>query len=232
MTTNIKRRTVSVLLIAALLLASLPVLVFASANSTFTDVKTGDWFYDDVMWAYGKGYVKGCGNDSYEPQSRLTEAAMLTILYRVAGEPEFENKVDFGDQFETVDGEFAHAKASWFYTAFCWAGTIGIIDAGTGAAACRRLVGCNASPLSRAALAKMIGDYAKALNVRLPDKHEFKGLQDIKEGAWYYSDAVSLYKAGIMMGVSETSFAPDKPTTRAEAAAVIRRLSDAAPNIA
>lgn len=48
--------------------------------------------------------------------------------------------------------------------------------------------------------------------------------KDVTEDKWYYDDVKSVYMAGLMKGVSEDTFAPDKPITRAEMAAFGNRL--------
>lgn len=46
---------------------------------------------------------------------------------------------------------------------------------------------------------------------------------DVKETDWYYNDVKQMYFAGLMKGTSETTFEPDRPLTRAEAAALFNR---------
>ena len=48
---------------------------------------------------------------------------------------------------------------------------------------------------------------------------------DLEQDAWYYEDVAVIVQAGLMNGVSETSFAPGQPVTRAMAAAILYRLS-------
>ncbi len=219
-------KIISAVVVSAVMLTSFSVFACAvsSASSPFTDVRENDWFYDDVIWAYERGYVKGCSNQKFEPQVNLTQAAMLTILYRASGEPKFENKVNFGAHFESTDDDFYKAKNSWYYTPFCWAGTVGIIDAGRAETAIRRLISSNETPLTRADLAFMLWNYAEAAEIVLPLNNEFKGFGDVKEDAWFHDATEMLYKAGIMLGRSDTEFCPDEYATRAEAAAVIERI--------
>ncbi len=48
--------------------------------------------------------------------------------------------------------------------------------------------------------------------------------KDVPEDAWYYEDVKHMFLAGIMNGTSEDTFEPDKPITRAEAAALCNRI--------
>lgn len=47
---------------------------------------------------------------------------------------------------------------------------------------------------------------------------------DVHSNAWYYDDVVYVYEAGIMLGVSDTKFAPNASLTRAEVVTVLYRL--------
>ncbi len=228
---KISIKTVSAVIVSAIIITIFSIYVIASSYANpFSDVKEYDWFFDDVMWAYDEGYVKGCGNNKFEPQVNLTQAAMLTILYRVAGEPEFENKVNFGAHYDSTDDDFYKAKNSWFYNPFCWAGTVGIIDAGRAETSSRLLIHANGTPLTRAVLATMICDYVEVLNIELPSENDYKGFDDVKEDMWFYKSVETLYKAGIMVGRSEKSFCPDSYATRAEAASIIERIMTIAPD--
>lgn len=48
---------------------------------------------------------------------------------------------------------------------------------------------------------------------------------DVKENEWYYDDIKKIYFSGFMKGTSDTTFEPDKPLTRAEAATLFNRLN-------
>ncbi len=55
---------------------------------------------------------------------------------------------------------------------------------------------------------------------------------DISEDAWYYSDVALIYANGLMTGVSETSFEPSSPATRAQIATILYRLNGNTPSLA
>lgn len=48
--------------------------------------------------------------------------------------------------------------------------------------------------------------------------------EDVKESDWFYKHVKNTYFSGMMNGTSENTFDPDKPLTRAEAAAMFDRL--------
>ena len=53
-----------------------------TGESTYSDVKTGDWYYDAVVWATEAGVVNGMGDGTFAPNDNITRQEMATMLYR------------------------------------------------------------------------------------------------------------------------------------------------------
>ena len=51
----------------------------------FTDVRDGDWFYDDVRYVYGSGLMNGTSATKFSPNASTTRGMVLTILARMEG---------------------------------------------------------------------------------------------------------------------------------------------------
>ncbi len=49
--------------------------------------------------------------------------------------------------------------------------------------------------------------------------------EDVPEGAWYYMDVAACYYRSLMVGVSDTRFAPNLPVDRAMVAAFVHRIA-------
>ena len=49
--------------------------------------------------------------------------------------------------------------------------------------------------------------------------------EDVPEGAWYYMDVAACYYRGLMVGVTDTRFAPNLPVDRAMVAAIVHRIA-------
>ena len=49
--------------------------------------------------------------------------------------------------------------------------------------------------------------------------------EDVPEGAWYYMDVAACYYRGLMVGVTDTRFAPNMPVDRAMVAAIVHRIA-------
>ncbi len=54
----------------------------ASTVSSFTDVPSGEYYYDAVNWAVGKGITDGVGGNRFAPNDTCTRGQVVTFLHR------------------------------------------------------------------------------------------------------------------------------------------------------
>ena len=73
-----KKRIISILMALVMALSLLPAGALA-AGLPFTDVKTSDWFYNDVKNAYEDGLINGKTTTTFEPNSNLTYAEAVKL---------------------------------------------------------------------------------------------------------------------------------------------------------
>ena len=73
----------------------------------FVDVKTGDYFYNAVLWAVQEGITSGTDATHFSPNASCTRAQIVTFLWRAAGSPEPKNMSNFKD----VPADSYYAKA-------------------------------------------------------------------------------------------------------------------------
>ena len=83
-----------------------------SAENPFTDVKTGTWYTDAVLWAVEKGITNGLTADTFGPNTVCNRAQVVTFLHRANGCPEPEGT---DDPFTDV------AEGSFYAKAVLWA---------------------------------------------------------------------------------------------------------------
>ena len=57
----------------------------AGSTQVFTDVASGDWYYEDVMALYNAGVVNGFGDGSFKPGSTVTTGQALKMVLLAAG---------------------------------------------------------------------------------------------------------------------------------------------------
>lgn len=76
-------------------------------SRVFVDVKTGDYFYDAVLWAVEKGITNGTSAETFSPEAPCTRAQIVTFLWRTAGSPVVNYAMDLSD----VAGDAYYAEA-------------------------------------------------------------------------------------------------------------------------
>ena len=84
-----------------------PSFVKQTPSQVFVDVKTGDYFYDAVQWAVGKGITNGTSAETFSPEAPCTRAQIVTFLWRAAGSPVVNYAMDLSD----VAGDAYYAEA-------------------------------------------------------------------------------------------------------------------------
>ena len=84
---------------------------------SYNDVTAGDWFTSDVIYVTLTGLMNGTG-DGFSPNNNINRAQLVTVLYRMAGEPEVTGENPFTD---VPDGQ-------WYTDAVLWAAENGITD--------------------------------------------------------------------------------------------------------
>ncbi len=83
----------------------------------FSDVKESAWYYEAVEYAVNNGLMNGVGNNEFAPESPMTRAMLVTVLWRYAGEP-----VEGTNTFSDVP------EGQWFTQAVAWAAHNGIVN--------------------------------------------------------------------------------------------------------
>ncbi len=169
------------------------------AEPAFTDVKSGDWFYEAVTAVCDRGVMRGMGNGRFEPNGKLTYAQFCTILSNMLG---WEN--DAAENNYWAYGAVENALEHGF-----------VKDLG-------EIIPANydAEITREAAIASM----AKLVNTGAP-VNSFT-LEDIPDhdsiSPEYAEDVLCAYNYGVTSGVDESrTFNPTKTLTRAEISKLI-----------
>ena len=105
-----QKKLLSILLTLTMLLAmALP--VFAAAEDTgFVDVDADAWYAEAVAYCREHGLMNGTSDTTFEPESTLTRAMLVTVLYRNAGSPAVTGADNFTD---TVEGAYYADAVVW-----------------------------------------------------------------------------------------------------------------------
>ena len=195
--------------VTAVLNAAREALKTAGCPSTnFTDVEENGWYHTGVDFMVRNGFMNGVADDAFDVDGNLTRAQLVTILYRIAGEPESTATNPFAD---VADGQ-------WYTNAVIWAAENGIVK------------GVNTTTfapndqITREQIATILFRYAKAEKV----EGKLAGFPDAGKVSDYAADAMAwAVEQGLINGISEsdgkTYLAPQETATRAQIAVILMR---------
>ena len=187
-------------------------LVETAAILPFKDVAKESWYFGNVKYALDKNIMKGVADDLFDPEGKLTRAMAVTILYRVAGEPEVTDKNSFSDV----------SAGTWYTDPVSWAQAKGIVMGRTTT---------EFDPdgdITRAEFAAILYRYKIASYKTLGATRDGEPT-DIAIVPEYAKDAVrKMYRSGIINGRENGAFDPSAKITRAETAAMIERYDETA----
>lgn len=179
-------------------------------NNPFIDVPKGAWYHDAVRYVYENGLMVGLAPNNFGANVTTDRGQLVTMLWRMAGEPQATNGTDFSDV----------PSNAYYANAVAWAAENGI-TAGFEDGSFRPQTG-----LSREQMAALFMKYAEATGVDTSVRADISSYTDINPNSWSY-DALSWAKAvGLLSGVSENTMAPQVTATRVQIAAVIQRYCE------
>lgn len=92
--------------------------VTAIARFPFTDVVAGTWYYGAAAYAYNNGLFAGMMPTTFAPNATMTRAMLVSVLWRLAGEPAPKAPNTFVD---VPDG-------AWYTDAVTWAAENGVVS--------------------------------------------------------------------------------------------------------
>ncbi|MCI8414683.1 MAG: S-layer homology domain-containing protein [Ruminiclostridium sp.] len=69
----------------------------ATGTNSFSDVASGEYYYDAVLWAVEKGITKGTSATTFSPNATVNRGQTVTFLYRYAESPAVTGDSAFTD---------------------------------------------------------------------------------------------------------------------------------------
>ncbi|MEG1869070.1 MAG: S-layer homology domain-containing protein [Clostridiales bacterium] len=177
-----------------------------------TDIKSTDWFYNDVAYCLAKGIFKGTSATTFGAQEAMTRAQFVTTLGRYNGVVDSSATNPGTSTFADVDNN------AYYAAHVTWAVKKDIVQG----------MGDNKfsadATITREDMATMMLRYANAMKIALPAISADKFVDDgnISE---YAKDAVYTMKAAkVINGKEGNIFDPKGSTLRSEVAAVLHRF--------
>lgn len=205
---KLKKRLLALALTLVLLFAIVPA---AYADSGFKDIPDGAWYEDAAVYCKENGLMKGVTDTEFYPSTIVTRGMVVTVLYRMAGEPIVSGDMPFTDV----------GIHSYCAKAVIWASENGIT------------LGFEDNTfrpdleINREQFACLIGRFATAVDAPFLYGPEAEFMySDIDSVSEFALDGVQIVrKAAIMLGYGgDYEFRPTSLTDRAQASVVFMRL--------
>ncbi len=176
-------------------------------DKPFTDISDEDWFAEDVLWANSNGIMTGILQTEFVPDMPLTRGMLAAILGRMENVESKNGKTPFADVDETM----------YYAPYIAWAYENGILHG------MDDNLYCPDENITREQMAVAIKNYAEYKG-RSIELSELNYTDSDRISGWAQESVAYCKAAGYMLGRLDGSFDPGAGLTRAECAAVIRRL--------
>ena len=186
-----------------------------AAKKVFDDVHpVNHWATADIDYAYIKGLMMGTSENHFSPDVPLTRAMLVTVLYRLEGEPATNRSIPFAD----VD------MGAYYGNAVSWAKQNGIVNGVTETEFAPN------DNITREQIAAIMHRYAqyKGYDVSVGENTNILSYDDF-DSISEYAIASMQYAcgSGLIKGKSESTLNPLDNATRAEIAAILHRFIEA-----
>lgn len=181
---------------------------FTNGKLPFTDVLTSDWFYEDVAFAYENGLFAGTSDTTFSPNASMTRAMLVTVLYRLEGQPAVNGRSGFSDvQYN-----------GYYEDAVTWAADNGIVN-GTSTTT----FSPNAN-VTREQMAAILYRYAQHKKYNTAASSGLNGFTDHASVSGYAAASLEWAVAEKLVNGSAGKLMPTGNATRAQVAAILHRF--------
>ncbi len=222
-----KRRKIFYILISVLVISISFFVVYASVGSvpkenisgekeslkikSFADVRGEDWFYQDVEYVLSHGMMKGTSENEFSPEVSTTRGMIVTILWRMEGEP----KVRDGKSFSDVMAD------SYYSEAVRWATDKKIVSG---------YDETSFGPedlITREQMTAILYRYADFKDRKIDVVTDLSCFDDVSCISDYALEAMKwAYANEVIKGISENEIGPQENATRGQVAAILRRVCE------
>ncbi len=173
-----------------------------AGGAPFSDVGSVPWALSDIYAAKLQGWIQGTGPGTFSPNTPLTQAQALTLLYRAVGQPP-------GDGGQ-APASFLSAFPTWAQPAATWALNSGVLTSGA-----------TMTPDGSASRAQFTAWMVRSLAGHVSATPTFADSAAIPLG---YRGAVGwAQQSGLAQGIGNNTFDPAGSLTRAQAAVLLAR---------
>ena len=179
-------------------------------SEAFADLGTNQWYHEGVDYVLEQELMIGMSDTRFAPNGTMTRGQLMTVLYRMAGEPETKGQTSFTD-----------VKADRYYTdAIAWAYEAGIAKGMTPTAFAPN------APVTREQMVTFLARYAQLQGVDTSSSTE-PDFTDAGNVSGYAQEAMAwAVETGLVQGMGNGKLDPKGPATRAQMATVLMRFCE------
>ena len=183
---------------------------FTNGTLPFTDVHESDWFYDDVVFAYENGLFSGTSDTTFSPNTSMTRAMLVTVLYRLEGQPAVNGRSGFSDvQYN-----------GYYEDAVTWAADNGIVN-GTSTSTFSPNVN-----VTREQMAAILYRYAQYKKYNTAASSSLNSFSDHTSVSGYAVASLQWSVAEKLVNGSNGKLMPTGNASRAQVAAILHRFAE------
>ena len=173
----------------------------------FVDVAKTSWYYGNIKYVWQHDIMNGVSDTKFAPESSMTRAMFVTVLYRLEGSPSVEGLAT--PPFTDIGA----SNYSWAYNAIVWAYNTGVTK-GTSATTF-----APGAAITRQEIVTMLYRYAGSPAVS--GSLIFGDSSVIS--SWARSAVQWANSIGVITGYPNGNFGPVDATTRGQMAAIVHR---------
>ena len=174
----------------------------------FTDVASGAWYEGAMRYAYTHDIMEGTSPTTFVPNTSLTRAEAVQVLYNLEGQPAVSDSTTFPDLVE-----------EWYKPAIAWAEQTGVVDGyedGTFRPG---------QPVNRMEFAQMLYNYASYKGYDLSAKGDLTAFPDGDSVQEWALPAMAWANGNeLINGHDDGTLDPAGTTTRVQAASILMRF--------
>lgn len=170
--------------------------ISTTPSNPFTDVATGAYYADAVLWAVENDITEGTSATTFSPDASCTRAQMVTFLWRAAGSPEPQS----------AENPFTDVASNAYYAdAVLWA-----VENGITTGMSETTFGPNVTVTRGQTVTFLYRDAGS------PAASASGTFTDVAADAYYAAAVQWAVSEGVTNGMTSTTFQPDGDCTRAQ----------------
>lgn len=177
-------------------------------SGKFVDINAKAWYHLYVDYAVTNGLFGGTSANAFEPETAMTRAMLVTVLWRYEGQPK---------GYQNTFADVNEKNGSWYIDAVAWAAANGIVNG----------VGNNRfdpnGKITREQMAAILFRYAQKKGIDTSKRGELSNYPDANKISAYAKEAVYWAVGEGLINGSDGKLLPQGNATRAQVATILMR---------